>query len=53
MFPSVNVKDEDIESTWAGVRPLILEEGKDPSEISVKMKFGKVNQAYLLLLVVS
>lgn len=36
MFPSVNVKDEDIESTWAGVRPLILEEGKDPSEISRK-----------------
>ena len=28
--------DEDIESTWAGVRPLILEEGKDPSEISRK-----------------
>ena len=36
MFPSVKVKDEDIESTWAGVRPLILEEGKDPSEISRK-----------------
>ena len=36
MFPDVNVKDEDIESTWAGVRPLILEDGKDPSEISRK-----------------
>lgn len=36
MFPTVDVKDEDIESTWAGVRPLILEEGKDPSEISRK-----------------
>ena len=24
MFPTVNVKDEDIESTWAGIRPLIL-----------------------------
>lgn len=36
MFPTVNVKDEDIESTWAGIRPLILEEGKDPSEISRK-----------------
>lgn len=34
MFPSVNVTDEDIESTWAGIRPLIYEEGKDPSEIS-------------------
>lgn len=36
MFPDVNVKDEDIESTWAGIRPLILEDGKDPSEISRK-----------------
>ncbi|WP_414048044.1 glycerol-3-phosphate dehydrogenase/oxidase [Macrococcus equi] len=36
MFPSVEVSDEDIESTWAGIRPLILEKGKDPSEISRK-----------------
>ncbi|PPJ88862.1 glycerol-3-phosphate dehydrogenase, partial [Staphylococcus aureus] len=36
MFPTVNVADEDIESTWAGIRPLILEKGKDPSEISRK-----------------
>ncbi|MBA8761502.1 glycerol-3-phosphate dehydrogenase/oxidase [Staphylococcus coagulans] len=36
MFPTVQIKDEDIESTWAGIRPLILEEGKDPSEISRK-----------------
>ncbi|MDW4324089.1 glycerol-3-phosphate dehydrogenase/oxidase [Staphylococcus saprophyticus] len=36
MFPDVNVADDDIESSWAGVRPLILEEGKDPSEISRK-----------------
>ena len=36
MFPDVNVADEDIESSWAGVRPLILEQGKDPSEISRK-----------------
>ncbi|RIO81913.1 glycerol-3-phosphate dehydrogenase/oxidase [Staphylococcus gallinarum] len=36
MFPDVDVKDEDIESSWAGIRPLILEEGKDPSEISRK-----------------
>ncbi|MBK5443672.1 glycerol-3-phosphate dehydrogenase/oxidase [Peribacillus sp. TH24] len=36
MFPEVKVSDEDIESSWAGVRPLILEEGKDPSEISRK-----------------
>ena len=28
LYPDVNVSDEDIESSWAGVRPLILEEGK-------------------------
>lgn len=36
MFPSVRVTEEDIESSWAGVRPLIHEEGKSPSEISRK-----------------
>ncbi|MGA4518096.1 glycerol-3-phosphate dehydrogenase/oxidase [Solibacillus silvestris] len=34
MFPNVKVTDTDIESSWAGVRPLIHEEGKGPSEIS-------------------
>ncbi|GKU80840.1 glycerol-3-phosphate dehydrogenase/oxidase [Niallia sp. NCCP-28] len=36
MFPSVKISPADIESSWAGVRPLILEDGKDPSEISRK-----------------
>lgn len=36
MFPDVKVTRKDVESSWAGVRPLILEEGKDPSEISRK-----------------
>ncbi|MFC4618525.1 glycerol-3-phosphate dehydrogenase/oxidase [Camelliibacillus cellulosilyticus] len=36
MFPEVHLKPEDVESSWAGVRPLIHEEGKDPSEISRK-----------------
>ncbi|MBU8878750.1 glycerol-3-phosphate dehydrogenase/oxidase [Bacillus sp. FJAT-29790] len=36
MFPDVKISEKDIESSWAGVRPLILEEGKDPSEISRK-----------------
>jgi glycerol-3-phosphate dehydrogenase len=36
MFPETNISEEDIESSWAGVRPLIHEEGKDPSEISRK-----------------
>ncbi|CAM4147731.1 glycerol-3-phosphate dehydrogenase/oxidase [Lederbergia lenta] len=36
MFPDVHVTEDDIESSWAGVRPLIYEQGKDPSEISRK-----------------
>lgn len=36
MFPDVKITEKDIESSWAGVRPLIYEEGKDPSEISRK-----------------
>lgn len=35
-FPSIRLTAEDVESTWAGVRPLIYEEGKDPSDISRK-----------------
>jgi len=34
MFPSLQLTVQDIESFWAGVRPLIHEEGKAPSEIS-------------------
>ncbi|WP_207369375.1 glycerol-3-phosphate dehydrogenase/oxidase [Heyndrickxia coagulans] len=36
MFPEVKVTAHDVESSWAGVRPLIYEEGKDASEISRK-----------------
>ncbi|PMC37968.1 glycerol-3-phosphate dehydrogenase [Bacillus sp. UMB0899] len=36
MFPDIKATRTDVESSWAGVRPLILEEGKDPSEISRK-----------------
>jgi glycerol-3-phosphate dehydrogenase len=36
MFPDAKITEKDIESSWAGVRPLIHEEGKDPSEISRK-----------------
>lgn len=36
MFPSVKLTSSDVESTWAGVRPLVYEEGKGPSEISRK-----------------
>ena len=36
MFPKTAIEMEHIESTWAGIRPLIHEEGKGPSEISRK-----------------
>ena len=36
MFPSIQLSMNHVESTWSGVRPLIHEEGKDPSEISRK-----------------
>jgi len=36
IFPTVDLKIEDVESSWAGVRPLIFEEGKDASEMSRK-----------------
>ena len=36
MFPTVGVTKDDVESSWAGVRPLISEEGKGASEISRK-----------------
>ena len=34
--PTANLQINDIESVWAGIRPLIHEEGKDPSELSRK-----------------
>ncbi len=36
MFPSLNITEEQIDSSWAGLRPLISEDGKNPSEISRK-----------------
>lgn len=36
MFPKINLGMEDIVSSWAGLRPLIHEEGKSASELSRK-----------------
>lgn len=36
MFPEIKIENDDIESNWAGLRPLIFEEGKKASEISRK-----------------
>ena len=36
MFPSINLSLNDVQSSWAGLRPLIHEEGKSASELSRK-----------------
>lgn len=36
MFPAINLELDDIISSWAGLRPLIHEEGKSTSELSRK-----------------
>lgn len=36
MFPDIDISLEDIQSSWAGLRPLIHEEGKSASELSRK-----------------
>jgi glycerol-3-phosphate dehydrogenase len=49
MFPEVNISEKDIESSWAGVRPLIYEEGKDPSEISRKDEIWESNSGLITI----
>ncbi|MDQ6422931.1 FAD-dependent oxidoreductase [Paenibacillus sp. LHD-117] len=34
MFPQLLLTPADVESSWAGLRPLIQQEGKSPSEVS-------------------
>ncbi|MBM7837433.1 glycerol-3-phosphate dehydrogenase [Alkalihalobacillus xiaoxiensis] len=36
LFPGYELTEADVESSWSGLRPLIHEEGKDPSDISRK-----------------
>lgn len=36
MFPEVDLTLKDVQSSWAGLRPLIHAEGKSPSELSRK-----------------
>ncbi|GGW25087.1 glycerol-3-phosphate dehydrogenase/oxidase [Arenibacter certesii] len=36
MFPKINLELDDVISSWAGLRPLIHEEGKSASELSRK-----------------
>ena len=36
MFPTLKITKDHVDSSWAGLRPLIAEGGKNPSEISRK-----------------
>lgn len=36
MFPGLDLDEHHIESSWAGIRPLVQEKGKGPSELSRK-----------------
>lgn len=36
LFPQINLRQEDVVSSWAGLRPLIHEDGKSASELSRK-----------------
>ena len=36
VFPNVHLSQNDVISSWSGLRPLIHEDGKDPSELSRK-----------------
>ncbi|MGN7469590.1 glycerol-3-phosphate dehydrogenase/oxidase [Brevibacillus sp. SAFN-007a] len=36
MFPTAKLTEQDVSSSWAGLRPLIHEDGKSPSELSRK-----------------
>lgn len=47
MFPSHSINKEDISSSWAGIRPLIHQKGKDPSEISRKDEIFESNSGLL------
>lgn len=49
MFPEVNISEKDIESSWAGVRPLIYEEGKNASEISRKDEIWESNSGLVTI----
>ena len=47
MFPELNLHSEDVVSTWAGLRPLIHEDGKSPSELSRKDEIFEASSGLL------
>lgn len=49
MFPSLHLTEAHIESGWAGVRPLIHEQGKEPSEISRKDEIWQTDDGLITI----
>lgn len=49
IFPHLQITKEHIESSWAGVRPLIAQEGKGPSEISRKDEIWIANNGVITI----
>lgn len=49
MFPHLQLTQRQIESCWAGVRPLIHENGKNPSEISRKDEIWQSEQGLITI----
>jgi glycerol-3-phosphate dehydrogenase len=47
MFPDVKITAEDVESSWVGLRPLIHEDGKSPSEISRRDEIFVSNSGFI------
>ncbi|WP_258104429.1 glycerol-3-phosphate dehydrogenase/oxidase [Marinoscillum sp. MHG1-6] len=49
VFPHINLKKEDVISNWAGLRPLIEEEGKTPSELSRKEEIYEMENGLIAI----
>lgn len=49
VFPSVKLTKEDVKSNWAGLRPLIEEEGKAPSELSRKEEIYEMEDGLIAI----
>jgi glycerol-3-phosphate dehydrogenase len=47
MFPQMKLVVADVESSWAGLRPLIQQEGKSPSEISRRDEIFVSNSGFI------
>jgi glycerol-3-phosphate dehydrogenase len=49
LFPEARITRSDVESSWAGLRPLIYEEGKSPSQVSRKDEIWESSSGLLTI----